>query len=94
MNRKPPLIFLALLAGAGYYFLLRKTPAQKRAALVADATAKGDTGSAAVYNRMTDAEIETMYTFYFDYLKKGLPQPASTTQLGQQLNAILIKYST
>jgi hypothetical protein len=35
-----------------------------------------------------------MYTFYFDYLKKGLPQPASTTQLGQQLNAILIKYST
>jgi hypothetical protein len=87
-------LMLLLAIGVAAAIMLYKTPAQKRAALVADANAKGDQGSAAIYNRMTDAEISVMYTFIFDYAKKGLPQPDTSTPLGQQLNAILLKYAT
>jgi hypothetical protein len=93
MKRKGVLMLL-LAVGAGIAIMLYKSPAQKRAALVADATGKGDMGTVAIYNRMSDAEIAVMYTFIFDYAKKGLPQPDASTALGQQLNAILLKYAT
>jgi len=92
MNKKKGLFIGLLAVGVAVAVAMYKTPAQKLAALVADAQARGDTDAIAIYNSMTPAEVDTMYTVVFDYMKKGLPQPDPSTPLGQQLNAILAKY--
>lgn len=49
-------------------------------------------GLAALFDQMTDAEIQTVYTFLFEYVAKGTRPPEGST-LANQVQAISEKYN-
>jgi len=88
---------LPLLAAGGIYFLIKQSNGQsllplstdaKRAAIIAFDT---DSDSAVIYNQMTPAEIDTVYTFYFQYERVSKPVPDG--DLKNRLIAISNKYN-
>lgn len=91
-------IKVGILGGAGFagwWFLVRKTVAEKRLAInqwIPTTTDEADAASLIeVINKMTDAEIKSTYKFVFKYVQKNKDVPPNS-KLFLEIDAISRKY--